>query len=252
MKRETPVIRELLSLAAAFLEDLRVQKDLGSPGYDLSPEALTVLERWKEGAGKAAPPRPSPSLARSATETSERRDFPPAASSARPAPSPARSAVRASEASAVHGGIKVLFVSDGPVPALGEAGILLNKIIQAMGLSDGDWKVADLNGGIEGEKGSSNLDESFKAVNPKAVCLLGEKATRAILGGKTPFPALAGRFHETSLGPALPTWHPSTILACRFPEEEKQVKSEVWKHMRLIMKKAGLSAPKPQRKNSAD
>lgn len=244
MKRETPLARELLLLAGAVRECLAVQKDLGSPGYDLSPDALAVLDRWDASKAPAkAAPRPA------ARDVLYQRNQ-PAADGARPRPVARPTAATARDASSSP--VKVLFVSDGPIPARSEAGVLLYKIARAMGFSDGEYKVADLSGGIEGERDGGSLDDAVDALRPSAVCLLGERAARAVIGAKTPFAALAGRFHRAGIGEVLPTWHPETILACRFPEEEKQFKGEVWKHMKMIMKRLGLSAPKPQKKNSED
>ncbi|MBI5845473.1 MAG: hypothetical protein HZB23_12490 [Deltaproteobacteria bacterium] len=242
MKRTAPLVKELLVLTEAVIEDLRVQRDLGSPGYDLSPEALAVLDRWDSSKAPAkAAPRP-------ADKDAPYQRVQPVTNVARPRQ--AARPIAAPAQDAASSGVKVLFVSDLPIPANSEAGALLNKIAQAMGFSGDEYKVADLNGGIEGEKESGSLDEVMNAIRPQAVCVLGEKATRDVLGAKAPFAALAGRFHQAEIGKVLPTWHPSTILACRFPEEEKQIKGEVWKHMQVIMKRLGLSASKTQKKKS--
>lgn len=247
MKRETPLALELLLLAEAFIEDLRVQKDLGSPGYDLSPEALAVLDRWDSSkiAVKAA--------SRPAAKDVPYQRVQPVTDGARPRQASRLAPMAASPVRGVgESGVRVLFVSEAHIPAESEAGALLEKIALAMGLSGGEFKVADLEGKIEGQRQGADLAEAVNALSPQAVCVLGERAARAVLGAKTPFPALAGRFHLAGIGEVMPTWHPETILACRFPEEEKHVKGEVWKHMQVIMKRLGLSVPKPQKKNSAD
>jgi hypothetical protein len=240
MKRISPLIREVEAITSAFLEALRVQKELGSSGYDLSPEAMAALSGWGTGPASekvpvAFPTKPSPAGIPAQPVGRPRQAERPAANPPQALPDRRR--------------VKVLFVSDGPLSARSEAGILLAKIAEAMGLHPENYRVVDLSASEAQQPDLTALCEAVQKARPEAVCVLGEKAAGAILDSKTPFAALAGRFHSTGLGEVLPTWHPSTILACRYPEEEKLLKAEVWKHVKMIVKRLKLPAMTPRKKS---
>ena len=150
---------------------------------------------------------------------------------------------------------RILFVGEAPgrdedlqgEPFVGEAGQLLTKIIEAMGLSRGDVYICNVlkcrpPGNRdplpeEIEACGSYLLRQVKAIAPGAIVALGTFAAQMLLGTKEPISRLRGHFHDYHDVPLMPTFHPAFLL--RNPERKR----EVWEDVKQVMRKLGMEIP---------
>lgn len=106
------------------------------------------------------------------------------------------------------------------LPFVGEAGELLNNILQACGIKREDIYLLNVlkcrppNNRTPTDEEVSNckgfLDRHIEIINPKYLLLLGSTASRALLGDFVS--SLRGKWHEYKGTPALCSWHPSYLL----------------------------------------
>jgi DNA polymerase len=143
---------------------------------------------------------------------------------------------------------RLVFVGEGPgrdedlqgEPFVGEAGKLLTKIIEAMGLQRGDVYICNV---IkcrppqnrdplppEVEACSSFMLRQVKAINPVVIVALGKFAAQTLLATKTPISRLRGSFHDFHGIPLMPTFHPAALL------RDASLKRDVWEDMKQVMK----------------
>ncbi len=156
---------------------------------------------------------------------------------------------------------KLCFIGEAPgadedaqgVPFVGRAGQLLDKMIQAMGLSpDKDVYVCNIikcrppgNRRPTPEETSTcipYLHEQLANVQPKVIVALGNTAVGSLLGTSMGITKMRGQwklFRGKTL--LMPTYHPSYLL--RASPQQQQAKREAWEDLQQVMKELGLALP---------
>jgi len=142
---------------------------------------------------------------------------------------------------------KLMFVGEAPgheediqgLPFVGEAGMLLTKIIEAMGIKREDVYICNIlkcrppqNRNPLPEEVSMCIDYLYAQIDmikPKIICGLGKFASQALLGTEAPIGKLRGSWHEYRGIKFMPTYHPAYLL--RNPGDKKLV----WEDMKKIM-----------------
>ncbi len=109
----------------------------------------------------------------------------------------------------------------------GGAGNLLVKILGAMKLSAENVFICNF-------PNSRSVHKKIKAVSPRIIITLGEKAGRVLLNMNQPLEQFQGKFHEYCGIRVMPTFHPSLLL------QQPQFKRQVWDDMKQVMVFAGL------------
>jgi DNA polymerase len=132
---------------------------------------------------------------------------------------------------------------------VGQAGQLLTRIIEAMGLRRWDVYIANIikcrpphNRNPEPDEIASCepfLKGQLAAIRPQVICALGTFAAQTLLKTDAKISQLRGRFHSYEGVPVMPTFHPAYLL--RNPNEKRKV----WEDMRLVMQALGLPS-KPE------
>ena len=125
-------------------------------------------------------------------------------------------------------------------PFVGKAGQLLNRIIEAMGMTRRDVYICNILKCRPPDNRNPRPDEimscepflvrQLQALKPKVICALGTFAAHALLKNEIPITRLRGRFHTYQGIPLMPTYHPAYLL--RNPGAKKQV----WEDVQMIMK----------------
>jgi DNA polymerase len=143
---------------------------------------------------------------------------------------------------------RLLFVGEGPgyeedrqgLPFVGKAGQLLNRIIQAMGMTREEVYIANIVKCRPPENRTPLPDETaicseflrkqIRIIRPQVIAALGSVAVGTLLQTSTSISRLRGEFRTLEDGtPVMPTFHPAYLL--RNPEKKK----EVWEDMKLIL-----------------
>jgi len=143
---------------------------------------------------------------------------------------------------------RILFVGEGPgyeedrqgLPFVGKAGQLLNRIIQAMGMTREEVYIANVVKCRPPENRTPLPDETaicseflrkqIQIIRPQVIAALGSVAVGTLLQTSTSISRLRGEFRSLKDGtPVMPTFHPAYLL--RNPEKKK----EVWEDMKLIL-----------------
>lgn len=151
---------------------------------------------------------------------------------------------------------KIVFVGEGPgrdedlqgEPFVGEAGKLLTKIIEAMGVSRSDVYICNVikcrppqnRDPLPSEVGACSpfMLRQLQSIKPSAIVALGKFAAQTLLEVKTPISKLRGSFHNYHGIPLMPTFHPAALL------RDPSLKRDVWEDMKLVMQKLGMKPPK--------
>ena len=125
-------------------------------------------------------------------------------------------------------------------PFVGKAGQLLNRIIEAMGMTRRDVYICNILKCRPPDNRNPRPDEilscepflvrQLQCLKPKAICALGTFAAHTLLKTETPITRLRGHFHAYQGIPLMPTYHPAYLL--RNPGAKKQV----WEDVQMIMK----------------
>jgi uracil-DNA glycosylase family 4 len=141
---------------------------------------------------------------------------------------------------------KLLFVGEAPgreedlqgEPFVGQAGQLLNKIIQAIQLSREQVYIGNIIKCRPPENRNPEPDEimacepflikQIQVIRPKLICALGTFAAQTLLKTEEKISSLRGKFHEYQGIPLMPTYHPAYLL--RNPNRKR----EVWEDMKKI------------------
>ncbi len=142
---------------------------------------------------------------------------------------------------------KLVFVGEAPgrdedihgMPFVGEAGMLLTKIIEAMGIKRDDVYICNIlkcrppqNRNPLPEEISICIDYLYAQIDmikPKIICGLGKFASQTLLGTEEPISKLRGSWREYRGIKFMPTYHPAYLL--RNPHDKKLV----WEDMKKIM-----------------
>ncbi len=143
---------------------------------------------------------------------------------------------------------RLMFVGEGPgkdedqqgIPFVGEAGQLLTRIIQAMGLTREKVYICNVvkcrppeNRNPEPdeiESCSRFLTRQIQSIQPAFICTLGKFSTQLLLNNKAPISRLRGRFYDYQGIRLIPTFHPAYLL--RNPEKKR----EVWEDIQMLMR----------------
>ena len=144
---------------------------------------------------------------------------------------------------------KLVFVGEAPghdedlkgQPFVGKAGMLLTKIIEAMGLKRENVYICNIlkcrpsqNRNPLPEEISLCIEYLYKQmdiIKPEVICGLGKFASQTLLNTETPISKLRGEWHEFRGIKFMPTFHPAYLL--RNPMDKKVV----WQDMKKIMEK---------------
>ena len=151
---------------------------------------------------------------------------------------------------------ELVFVGEGPgenediqgEPFVGAAGQLLDKMIEAMGLSREQVYICNVvkcrppgNRNPEPdeiEKCEPFLQAQLDAIRPKVVVALGKFAAQTLLRDQTSITRMRGQWRAYRGIKLMPTFHPSYLL--RSPNEKRKA----WDDLQLVMKELGLERPK--------
>lgn len=152
----------------------------------------------------------------------------------------------------------IVFVGEGPgreedlegLPFVGEAGRLLTRIIEAMGLSRDAVYICNVvkcrppkNRDPEADEIDTCLpflEAQLNLIKPEVICTLGRVAGQALLAKDFKISRERGKWHKFMDIPLMPTYHPAYLL--RNPSAKRQVWEdiqEVMRHMGLEVKKDG-------------
>ncbi len=147
---------------------------------------------------------------------------------------------------------RLMFVGEGPgqeedrqgKPFVGRAGVLLTKMITAMGLSRDNVYIANVikcrppdNRNPEEDEIKACkpfLYEQIGLIKPVIVCALGTFAAQTLLDSVTRISDLRGRIHEKGEYKIAATFHPAYLL--RNPDEKRRA----WEDLQLVMRELGL------------
>jgi len=110
----------------------------------------------------------------------------------------------------------------------GKSGELLGKILVAMKLGLDSVFICNLGD-------AESMDLKIRAISPKVIITLGEKAGQSLLNIGVSIEDFRGKFNEYNGIKVMPTYHPSLLL------EQPGCKRQVWEDMKLVMEYAGLS-----------
>jgi DNA polymerase len=123
-------------------------------------------------------------------------------------------------------------------PFVGEAGELLTRIIQAIGLRREDVYIANIIKCRPPNNRDPEPDEiaqcepfllrQLEVIQPKIICALGRFAAQTLLKSNTAISRLRGKFYEYHGIKVMPTFHPAYLL--RHPEDKRLV----WQDMQMI------------------
>ena len=141
---------------------------------------------------------------------------------------------------------EIVFVGEAPgyeedqqgLPFVGEAGRLLTKIIESIGIKREDVYICNIlkcrppgNRNPEPDEVlvcGPFLTRQIAAIRPKIVCCLGKFAAQTMLQRADPISRLRGEFHDIDGMRVIATFHPAYLL--RSPEKKR----EVWEDMKQI------------------
>ncbi len=149
---------------------------------------------------------------------------------------------------------ELMFIGEGPgadedrqgIPFVGEAGKLLTKIIEAMGLTRDTVYIANIvkcrppgNRNPEEDEGNTclaYLKRQIELIQPKVIVLLGNTPLQFLMGRKG-ITKQRGNWLEYGKITVMPTFHPA------FLKRKPSGKREVWDDMQQVMAKLGKTPP---------
>ncbi len=158
---------------------------------------------------------------------------------------------------------RLLFVGEAPgadedrrgEPFVGEAGAVLTRIIEAMGLKREQVYITSLlkcrppanrhPHKDEIEQCAPFLAQQIRVIGPEMIVALGTSAAQTLLQSREPISQLRGQFHTYHGIPVMPTFHPSFLL---HHKDNKQHYWDVWNDMVLVLGRLGLAVPEKKKK----
>jgi DNA polymerase len=150
----------------------------------------------------------------------------------------------------------LVFVGEGPGrdedlqarPFVGEAGGLLTKIIEAMGLTRESVYICNVvkcrpphNRDPQPDEITACLpflERQIELIRPKVICTLGRIAAQCLLGQDFKVTRQRGQWFSFQGIPLMPTYHPAYLL------RNPSAKRDVWEDVQKIMQHLGLEAKK--------
>lgn len=160
---------------------------------------------------------------------------------------------------------RLVFIGEGPgtdedlqgEPFAGEAGGMLTRIINAMGLKREDVYICNVikccpPGNREPEADeiaacSPFLLRQLHSIQPEVIVALGKCAAHILLDTKEPISKLRGKFHDYHGIPLMPTYHPSHLQR-RQKEGSLEPFWDVWDDMTQVLRLLKLPVPEKNRK----
>jgi uracil-DNA glycosylase family 4 len=142
---------------------------------------------------------------------------------------------------------RLVFVGEAPgreediqgLPFVGRAGLLLTKIIEAMGLTRRDIYICNVlkcrppqnRNPLPSEiiACQSYLRQQLETIKPRVICCLGKFACQVLSNQDMPITKLRGSFRDFCGIKVMPTFHPAYLL------RNPQAKRLVWEDMQKIM-----------------
>ncbi|TFG85900.1 MAG: uracil-DNA glycosylase, partial [Gemmatimonadales bacterium] len=149
---------------------------------------------------------------------------------------------------------RLMFIGEGPgadedaqgLPFVGRAGQLLDRMIAAMGLSRQQVYIANVvkcrppgNRAPTPEEATAcwpYLAEQIEIVDPEMIVVLGNAATKALLGSPIGITRLRGQWQQFNEIPVMPTFHPSYLLRQYTPDNRRKV----WSDLQAVMERLRL------------
>lgn len=156
---------------------------------------------------------------------------------------------------------RLVFVGEAPgaaedrqgQPFVGEAGQVLTRLIEAMGLKrDQVYLCSVLKCRLPDNRNPHKdeiatcapfLMQQLRLIKPEMIVALGTFAAQTLLESKEPISRLRGQFHSCHGIPVMPTFHPSFLL---HHKDNKQHYWDVWSDMEQVLHK--LKLPVPEKK----
>ena len=144
-------------------------------------------------------------------------------------------------------------------PFVGRAGQLLNKMLEAMGLSRDEIYISnvlkcrpDMPAGASGNRKPTlnemktclpYLKKQIELIQPQAIVALGATAVTGLLGVEAPIGKLRGQWLNFQDIPVMPTYHPAYLLR----NQSNTEKRKVWEDLLMVMEQLKLSISEKQR-----
>ncbi|MGM0558364.1 MAG: uracil-DNA glycosylase family protein [Myxococcota bacterium] len=147
---------------------------------------------------------------------------------------------------------RLVFVGEAPgynedkqgLPFVGDAGQLLNKMIEAMGLEREDVYICNVikcrppknrdPRPDEIKECSPFLRKQLEVIDPEVIVSLGKFASQWLLESDDAMGAMRGTWHAWNDTPVMPTYHPAYLL-----RQENQ-KRKTWNDLQMVMERLGL------------
>jgi DNA polymerase len=147
----------------------------------------------------------------------------------------------------------IIFIGEGPGqtedqfgrPFIGNAGQLLDKIIEKMGYQREDVFIGNVVKCRPPNNREPLADEvaaclpflrrQIELLAPKIIVCLGKVALNNLLGTSHSMGRIRGQLLSLNNIPLIPTYHPSYILHKKVKEEISQAKREVWEDMLKVL-----------------
>ena len=144
---------------------------------------------------------------------------------------------------------EIVFVGEGPgreedksgEPFVGEAGQLLDRILNAMGMQRSDVYICNVVKCRPPDNRDPSADEiatcepfltrQLDSIRPQVIVALGKFAAQTLLQSDTSISKLRGHWHQYRSIPLMPTFHPAYLL------RKPLSKREVWEDMKSVLKK---------------
>lgn len=150
---------------------------------------------------------------------------------------------------------KLVFVGEGPgadedaqgIPFVGRAGQLLTQMIEGTAEGEGipirrkDIYICNVvkcrppgNRAPEPDEMTTCgqfLERQLKAIQPRAICVLGATAAKALLDTKIGITKLRGEWRDWQGIPVMPTFHPSYLLRAY----NKEAKRMAWQDLKKVL-----------------
>lgn len=150
---------------------------------------------------------------------------------------------------------QLMFVGEAPGaeedkqgrPFVGRSGQLLEKMINAMGLSREDVYIANVLKSRppdnrtptpqEASQCGPYLREQLRIIEPEVIVTLGRPAAQLLLETNEAMGRMRGHWYEYEGTPVMPTFHPAYLLRQYTPENRKKV----WSDLQQAMDRLGLA-----------
>ncbi|MEM8874476.1 MAG: uracil-DNA glycosylase [Planctomycetota bacterium] len=152
---------------------------------------------------------------------------------------------------------RLMFIGEGPGqnedetgrPFVGRAGQLLDKMIDAMGLSRESVFIANVVKCRPPNNRQPTADETaactpylleqVQLVRPEVIVTLGLPASRYMLNSSLSMGKLRGRWHTWRGIQLMPTYHPAYVLR----SYNEKTRRTVWGDLQMVMEALGLQLP---------